>query len=349
MKTGGQNEDDRKSCESHMVTTERRICTQLIFVARVCIHLANSRIPLGACMENFTKLLIQFYVCLANLTKHFNNRQKSLPVSYKSTKFDQLVQTVGKTLPLRVYTVIRYIEESIFEDDEDNDGRNDDGNADDSDNDGGSGGKKRPKKNESKTNKAKVMRDTKNIPKLILRIENFNKFVISLSKKTDHDLNKLLHIGTVRDFRIRNVQLRDAVEKLRKNAQSDDERSAEDDNVNDSDDADDDEENVEETTGTSATSVTDIGSGVSSSSTTSSLINEVQHNASLRTSVMKNLNAINKRATKRKKDDIDHCAGEADSENQTKKKRIDNANAAVAAAATTATSTRRSNRRTTSK
>lgn len=348
MKTGGQNEDDRKACENRMVTIERRICTQLIFVSRVCIHLANTGLPPGQCIESLTKLLIQFYVCLANLTRHFNNRQKWLPVSYKSTKFDQLVQTVGKKLPLRVYALIKYIEDNMFDDNQQSDDENhDDDDDSDGDADGGATAK-RSKKKARKVNKAKVMRDTKNIPKLILRIENFNKFVISLSKKTEHDLNKLLHIGTVRDFRFKSDKLQQAIDKMRKNAQSDDESNAE----NDSDDDDNDEDDTgdgeyEESTELSATSVTEIGSTVSSSSTatTGSIINEVQHNASLRTSVMKNMNAINKRANKRKKQDIEH-GDEAESENHCKKKRKDNENDAAAA---TATSTRRSNRRTTSK
>lgn len=348
MKTGGQNEDDRKSCENHMVTIERRICTQLIFVSRVCIHLANTKVPLGTCMENLTKLLIQFYVCLANLTKHIKNRQKCMPISYKSTKFDQLVQTVGKKLPLRVYALIKYIEENMLDGNQENDDENDAADdGDDGDDGGGRATVKRTKKKAGKNNKAKVMRDTKNIPKLILRIENFNKFIISLSKKTEHDLNKLLHIGTVRDFRLRELQ--EAIDKMRKNRQSDEESNAENDSDDDEDEDDDDDADSEdqESTEVSMTSVTEIGSVVSSSSTTTtgSLINEVQHNASLRTSVMKNMNAINKRANKRKKQDIEH-GDEAESENHCKKKRKDNETAAVAA---TATSTRRSNRRTTSK
>lgn len=347
MKTGGQNEDDRKLCETRMVTIERRVCTQLIFVSRVCIHLANTALPLGQCMENLTKLLIQFYVCLANLTKHFKNRQKWLPVSYKSTKFDQLVQTVGKKLPLRVYALITHIEVNMFDDNEQNNDENDDDDGgSDGDGDGGATAK-RSKKKARKVNKAKVMRDTKNIPKLILRIENFNKFVISLSKKTEHDLGKLLHIGTVRDFRLKSDKMQQAIDKMRKNAPSDDESESDESEKESDDDDDDDDSDGENEESMSATSVTEIGSLVSTSSTTTtgSLINEVSHNASLRTSVMKNMNAINRRANKRKKQDIEQD-DEAESENHCKKKRKDNETAA--AAATTA-STRRSNRRTTSK
>lgn len=332
MKAGGQNEDDRKSCENRMVTAERRICTQLMFLSRVCIHLGNSLLPLGQCMDNFMKLLTQFYVCLANLTKHFINRNKTLPISYKSTKFDQLVQSIGKKLPLKVYAMISYIEDNIFNDENES--------ADDED--------KRTRKKDAKNHKAKVMRDTKNIPKLILRIENFNKFVISLSKKTEHDLNKCLHMGTVCDFRITSSTLREAIDKIRENNSSDEKSSIEDDCISDSDD-----EGSEETEKESdATPVTENGSvcspnaGSGSGSGSGSIINEVQHNTSLRTSVMKNMNAINKRVNKRKKQDIDNI-DDADSNNQNKKKRKQNDSTHTVTAA--ASNIRRSNRRNTSK
>lgn len=320
MKTGGQNEDLTRSCEYRMVTTERRICTQLIFISRVCIHLGNAALPLGPNMDNFTKLLIQFYMCLANLTKHLINRQKTLPVSYKSTRFDQLVQTIGKKLPLKVYAMINYIEDNIFDED------NDDAAL---------------KKNGAKNNKAKVMRDTKNIPKLILRIENFNKFVISLSKKTEHDLNKLLHMGTVRDFRIKTSALREAIEKFRENEPSDEEEL----------DAEADSD-IDLSQETDAAPVTPNSSALSSSNTgsTGSIINELQHDTSLRTSVMKNLNAINKRANKRKKQDTENHTDEVESDNQRgKKKRKENEKIEKPPAVEATVNTRRSNRRITSK
>lgn len=312
LKTGGQNEDDRSTVESQMVTAERRICTQLIFISRVCIHLGNTYLPLGQCMDNFTKLLIQLYACLANLAKHFINRQRIAPVSYKSTKFDQLVQTIGKKLPLKVYAMITYIEENIF-DEEDGNGSDDEA-------------PKRPKKKDAKTHKAKVMRDTKNIPKLILRIENFNRFVIALSKKTEHDLNKLLHIGTVRDFRIKTGPLREAIEKIRANGASDDEQSENEDDDDDdaSNNSDSDTEMNQDEEEDEAVSVRASGSGCSSTTTPGSIITEVEHDTSLRTSVMKNLNAINKRASKRKKNDADNGEENENNLNQQKKKKKEN-------------------------
>ena len=339
MKTGGQNEDSRKLCENRMVTTERRICTQLIFISRVCIHLGNAMQPVGPCTDNFTKLLIQLYVCLANLTKHFIARQKISPVTYKSTKFDQLVQTLGKRLPLKVYAMISYIEDNIFANEQDEDGNEDEAH--------------RSKSKKPKNQKAKVMRDTKNIPKLILRIENFNKFVISLSKKTEHDLSKCLHLGTVRDFRIRTRELRDAIEKIRQNEEDDDDDegdgSVEDTVDSDDEDDDDDMAEVSEAASVAATGSTSSIAGSTGSSINNSIIKEVQHDTSLRTSVMKNMNAINKRASKRKKLDADTVddASENQQPQQRRKKRKENEPMETTESATT--STRRSSRRIPSK
>lgn len=345
MKTGGQNEDDRKLCESRMVTTERGICAQLIFISRVCIHLGNAMQPVGTCTDNYTKLLIQLYVCLANLTKHFIIRQKISPISYKSTKFDQLVQTIGKKLPLKVYAMISYIEDNIFAHE------NEEENEDDA-------APKRSKKKVPKNQKAKVMRDTKNIPKLILRIENFNKFVISLSKKTEHDLSKCLHLGTVRDFRIKSSALREAIDKIRQNESEDneDDESVENE-TNNSDDDNDDDDDEEEVTENEAVSVTETNSTNSTSSvaaSTGSIINEIQHDTSLRTSVMKNMNVINKRVNKRKKQDTDNVDEPTENDtNQRRKKRKENkpidSTPPPPPPPSASTSTRRSSRRNPSK
>lgn len=323
MKTGGQNEVDRKQCDDRMSTTERRICTQLTFISRVCIHLANAMQPIGNCTDNFTKLLIQFYVCLSNLTKHFIIRHKVSPISYKSTKFDQLVQTIGKKLPLKIYAMFSYMEDNIFDEYETEDNEE---------------VTKRSKKKDAQNNKAKFMKYIyKNIPKLIKNIENFNKFVISLSKKTEHDLNKLLHIGTQRDFRIKTNALREAIEKSRENDSDDNGDS----NADDEDQTIDSED--EDITGAEAVSVTGTDSMTSNTGSTSSVINEVQHDTSLRTSVMKNLTTINKRANKRKKRDTDNVEELEEMDNRRGKKRKENEEAAESTPIETIT--RRSSRR----
>lgn len=314
MKTGGQTDASRRECENRMVTTERRICTQLIFISRVCIRLANTPLSSGECMDLFLKTLTQYYTCMATLTRHFINRQKILPISYKNTKFDQLVQTIGKQLPLNIYKIITFIEKHIFEkttNDED-DNRATTAQA--------------KKSLHGKNDKAKVARETKFIPKLIQRMETFNKSVIFLSKKTDHDLNKCLHMGTMRDFRIKSVPLREAIEKARKEGTLDGDSDDDDNDMDDMNDEDVDflsqaiarHPNVDVTSGEAV----DDGSLSGSTISGGSIIREVSGDASLRTTVMRNVAAINKKVTKRKQAEAEtDDTGESDVENRRKRKK----------------------------
>lgn len=83
---GGQDEQVRKNCSQLMKTMERAICLQLITISKACIHLTDTALPLGKCMDTLIRTLTKLYVCLANLTKHFIHRHGTLPVSYNHTK-----------------------------------------------------------------------------------------------------------------------------------------------------------------------------------------------------------------------------------------------------------------------
>lgn len=149
------------------------------------------------------------------------------PLLSRSSRFDELVRGLGKPLPLKIYGLISYIEKNVFDKD------------DDADQHSGQG------------NKAKVMRETRAIPKLIMRIENFNKFVICLDKKSNsQELSKRLHSGTVRDFRIKTDELKDAINRTFEEAASDvDENQLDDATDVDAiaDETDDGQDNGDET------------------------------------------------------------------------------------------------------
>lgn len=105
-------------------------------------------------------------------------------------------------MAVRIYNLFPFIEENILGQTE----------APDSDDDAIDKAKLKNAQN-AKKNREKVLRQTKLIPKLVFRIETFNKFVLLLSKKTKKDLTYLLHIGTVRDFRIKEPALVEAINK----------------------------------------------------------------------------------------------------------------------------------------
>lgn len=70
-------------------------------------------------------------------------------------------------------------------------------------------------KRKPQVERAKVLRETRLIPKVILAIENFNKHIILLSKKakTNDRLANYLHFGAVRDFNIKSGDLMAVIER----------------------------------------------------------------------------------------------------------------------------------------
>lgn len=94
-----------------------------------------------------------------------------------------MVKVTGRPLAGRIYDLIDYIDQNLFK----------------------IGAQRR--KNDPRANKARVLRETKLLPKLIFRIESYNKFVILLGKKIKNDLSHFLHNGIVRDFRIKKSAL----------------------------------------------------------------------------------------------------------------------------------------------
>lgn len=165
-----------------MRTTELKISGQLILIAQAAAPLATSGLPAGPCTDAVVRLLLDLYVCIANYTKHLLGRHAVVPVQFAAIRFDRLVRCAGRPLAGRVYDLIQHIEDAVFADE-------------------------RYTRNAA-ADRAKVLRVTRQLPKLVLRIENVNKFVMALGKRTHCDMSAHLHIGTVRDFKIKSAALR---------------------------------------------------------------------------------------------------------------------------------------------
>ncbi|XP_053673682.1 Fanconi anemia group I protein [Anopheles nili] len=183
--------DDTDETSQLLKSIERSICSQLVHILGSLTHLCNANLPLGSIMDALIKLLLSLYGCLTNLTKHFLARHAIVPILYDVTKFNLVVKS-SKPLASKIYDLIPFIEENIIGQDED---------------------EEPPSSAKAKSNRDKVLRQTKLIPKLVFRIETYNKIVMQLSKKTKKDLTYLLHMGTVRDFRIKTSALVEAIQK----------------------------------------------------------------------------------------------------------------------------------------
>lgn len=277
--------DDTNDTLSTMKSIERKICSQLFHISNTLVILTNTKLPLGPCMDSLLRLLLELFICLANLTKHLILRHSITPVLFPGLKFDQLIKVAGKPLAENVYGLITYIEENIIIPD----------------------GKK-GKKNDPQLSKAKVLKETKFLPRLILNLENFNKFVILLSKKTKNDLTGLLHIGTVRDFRIKTSELREAIQKsIQKGS------NVEIGDDGDSTNIDDDSERVETESNIStqiSTNTTGVGSDVDKEEgndddddNDDDETDVEKKKENLKAKFLQNLKTINKRSTRKRKDE----------------------------------------------
>lgn len=100
---------------------------------------------------------------------------------------------MGKQLPANIYELITYIEANTLDED----------------------AQQHLKKRKVLAERAKILRETRLIPKVIMVIEDFNKHVILLSKKTKTQdrLTNYLHLGTMRDFDIKSTDLKAAIER----------------------------------------------------------------------------------------------------------------------------------------
>lgn len=186
-------------------------------------------------------------------------------------------------MAVNIYTLIAYIDDNILPDEEQ------------------SGA------NRKKNEKAKIDKNTRLLPKLIKSIENFNKHVISLSKKTKHqNLVNFLHIGTVRDFRIRSTALKEIIER---NFQNDQTSDAENENAEDEDVDENEEEeysngnNESDSDNENNRIEKEISSNSSPALSRDIILDEIDDESigcTDTTAAVKNLEAINRRALKRK-------------------------------------------------
>ncbi|EDV59451.2 Fanconi anemia group I protein homolog [Drosophila erecta] len=224
-------EMDQIYWRGNLDSMDRSICTQIIHISRTLLALTNVCIPLGSLMDGLMKLLIQHYTCLKNLTKHYISSYTSETSieNIRSTKFELLLHGVGKQLPANIYELITYIEANTLDEEV----------------------QLHTKKRKVQAERAKVLRETRLIPKVIMVIEDFNKHIILLSKKikSKNRLTDYLHLGTMRDFDIKSTDLRAAIERSISDGRNiSTEESTAEDQVQDVDENVEEDDDVQSTT-----------------------------------------------------------------------------------------------------
>ncbi|XP_008558987.1 Fanconi anemia group I protein [Microplitis demolitor] len=165
---------------------ERCLCKQLLYTISTLEYVANVAISPGPNTEMTFKNLHQLYSIINALTKYFTSKSTQQNPAFQHVRFTQLVELAGKGLKTTFYNLITYMEENQHG------GRKADGQA----------------------LRNKVLKETKFIPKVVYEVEQFQKEILALSKKTGIHLETHIKHSITRDFRIKQPELVEGLERL---------------------------------------------------------------------------------------------------------------------------------------
>ncbi|XP_078097436.1 Fanconi anemia group I protein isoform X2 [Mustelus asterias] len=205
IKMKGQLSSDKESTdENSQVSTarepvEKAIVLQLGTLLTAFHELIQTSLPAGSCVDTLLKDLVKIYNVLTSFVKYYIQGYTG-HVAHLPARFEKLVKLSGSHLTPQCYAFITYVQNvqsmtMSF---------------------GGGAGKKKDKKQMMAANTAamaRVLRETKPIPNLIFAIEQYEKFLIHLTKKSKVNLMQYMKLSTARDFRINPATLDAALQE----------------------------------------------------------------------------------------------------------------------------------------
>ncbi|NXW92750.1 FANCI protein, partial [Alopecoenas beccarii] len=191
---GSDTSEDSSQASNQSQALEKGVILQLGTLLTVYHELVQTALPAGSCVDTLLRSLSKTYAILTSLIKHYIQACRSTSNSIPG-RLEKLVKLSGSHLTPQCYSFITYVQnihsESLSFAEEK---------------------KKKKKEDEAaavSTAMAKVLRATKPIPNLIFAIEQYEKFLIHLSKKSKVNLMQYMKLSTSRDFRI-NVSMLDS-------------------------------------------------------------------------------------------------------------------------------------------
>ncbi|XP_058012407.1 Fanconi anemia group I protein isoform X4 [Ahaetulla prasina] len=163
---------------------EKAVILQLGTALTAYHELVQTALPTGSCVDTLLRSLSKVYAILTTLVKYYlqvcRNTTGGIP-----GRFEKLVRLSGSHMTPQCYAFITYVQNiqrenltSAIEK------------------------KKKDKKGEESAVMAKVLRETKPIPNLVFAIEQYENFLIHLSKKSKVNLMQYMKLSASRDFRI---------------------------------------------------------------------------------------------------------------------------------------------------
>ena len=107
---GGMSVSTNESSSS-LTEYETGICRSLAYFVNATTELVQTELALGPGIESLIKLLTKFYTTAGQLSKYFYLRCKTMRESIKSSRFDTLLDRVGRDLTKNIYEFINQIQQ----------------------------------------------------------------------------------------------------------------------------------------------------------------------------------------------------------------------------------------------
>ncbi|KAM5179289.1 Fanconi anemia group I protein [Callospermophilus lateralis] len=161
---------------------EKAIIIQLGTLLTFFHELVQTALPSGSCVDTLLKDLCKMYTILTALVRYYLQVCRSSGGIPKN--MEKLVKLSGSHLTPLCYSFISYVQNKKG-------------------NNLKYTGEKKKEKTAVATAMARVLRETKPIPNLIFAIEQYEKFLIHLSKKSKVNLMQHMKLSTSRDFKIK--------------------------------------------------------------------------------------------------------------------------------------------------
>ncbi|XP_062998739.1 Fanconi anemia group I protein [Elgaria multicarinata webbii] len=193
---GSEAADDASQAANQTQPLEKAIILQLGTLLTAYHELVQTALPTGSCVDMLLRSVSKMYAILTALVKYYLLVCRSTTGGI-SGRFEKLVRLSGSHLTPQCYGFITYVQtiqsETLSF----------------------AGAKKKKDKAivEVSTVMAKVLRESKPIPNLIFAIEQYENFLIHLSKKSKVNLMQYMKLSTSRDFRINVSTLESALQE----------------------------------------------------------------------------------------------------------------------------------------
>ncbi|XP_077372688.1 Fanconi anemia group I protein-like isoform X1 [Festucalex cinctus] len=184
--------DEATQSAGHQDPAEKAVTLQLGTLLTALNELVQTALQLGTCTITLLRVLSRTYAILTTLVKYYI-QVCAIQSGQLPSRFEKLVKLSGSHLTPQCYFFITYVQGG--------------------ESSAGGAGKKKKKIEVNIAATAKLLRQTKAIPNLIFSIEQYEKYIITLSKKSKVNLMQYMKLSTSRDFRINAATLDAALQE----------------------------------------------------------------------------------------------------------------------------------------